>query len=96
MAEGRRPTPRCEGDGENRCGEQILCTVAFEEPTLRGLEASVGRWLTDNPTHGIVCLSHAVETHAAETPWETAPMSNPRPVPAHTGLLVVRPQEGRG
>jgi hypothetical protein len=87
MIEKQEPTLICDGvsDGEDRCGEQNLCTVAFEEPTLRELNGSVSRWLVNRPEYEFLSFSHAVETR-----WKKGPMSNPQPIPAFTGLLVVR------
>lgn len=86
MIEKQKPTLACEGGGgEGRCGEQNLCSVAFEEPTLWELNATVSRWLAYRPQYEPLSFSHAVETR-----WERAPMANPQPVPAYTGVLLVR------
>ncbi|BBL80936.1 hypothetical protein RxyAA322_27900 [Rubrobacter xylanophilus] len=82
--DAKMATMVCEQDGEALCRAEGPCTVFFEAQNLGLLGRKVMDWMASHPHYRSISLSHAVETR-----WKRAPMANPQPVSAYTGVLLV-------
>lgn len=76
--------PVCDESARADCKSRDAFVVTFEETTLRKLNESVTRWLTDHPEWSPISLSHGFETE-----WKSSPMATPQPEPSHSAALLV-------